>query len=106
MTQHNLKQGTKKFGNDSKAAVMAELQRLHDSDVMKPVGKCNLTPAERKGALCCLMFLKEKRDGMIEDSGCLSWSLSSDSSELSMSSTMMLAAFTLLALFSSTLLSD
>jgi hypothetical protein len=50
MTQHNLKQGMKKFGNDGKAAAMAELQQLHDRDVMEPVGKHKLTPAERKGA--------------------------------------------------------
>jgi hypothetical protein len=70
MTQYNLKQGIKKFGNDGKAAVMAELQQLYDRDVMEPVGKYDLTPAERKGALRYLMFLKEKRDGLIKGRGC------------------------------------
>jgi hypothetical protein len=70
MTQYNLKQGIKEFGDDGKAAVMAELQQLYDRDVMKPVGTYKLTPAERKGALRYLMFLKEKQDGMIKGRGC------------------------------------
>jgi hypothetical protein len=72
MTQYNLKQGIKKFGDDGKAAVMIELQQLYDRDVMKPFEKYDLTPAERKGALRYLMFLKEKRDGMIKGRGCAS----------------------------------
>jgi hypothetical protein len=71
MTQYNLKQGIKKFGDDGKAAVMAELQQLYDCDVMQPVGKYDMTPAERKGALRYLMFVKEKRDGMITGHGCV-----------------------------------
>jgi hypothetical protein len=60
MTQYNLKQGIKKFGDLGKAAVLTELQQLYDRDVMRPVNKCDLTPAERKGALRYLMFLKRK----------------------------------------------
>jgi hypothetical protein len=37
---------------------------------MQPVNEYNLTPAERKGALRCLMFLKEKRCGTIKGRGC------------------------------------
>jgi hypothetical protein len=70
LTQCNPKQGIKKFGGDGKAAVLVELQQLHDRDVMQPVNKYNLTPAERKGALRCLMFLKEKRCGTIKGRGC------------------------------------
>jgi hypothetical protein len=51
MTQYNLKQGIKKFGDVGKAAVLVELQQLYDRDVMRPVMKYNLTPTERKGAL-------------------------------------------------------
>jgi hypothetical protein len=57
-TQYNLKQGIKKFGDDGKAAVLIELQQLYDRKVMMPVNKYDLTPAERKGALRYLMFLK------------------------------------------------
>jgi hypothetical protein len=70
MTQYNLKQGIKKFGDLGKAAVLTELQQLYDRDVMRPVNKYDLTPAERKGALRYLMFLKEKRCGTIEGRGC------------------------------------
>jgi hypothetical protein len=70
LTQCNLKQGIKKFGNDGKAAVLVELQQLCDRDVMQPVNEDNLTPAERKGALRYLMFLKEKRCGTIKGRGC------------------------------------
>jgi hypothetical protein len=70
MTQYNLKEGIKKFGDDGKAAVLTELQQLYDRNVMEPVGKYDLTAAERKGALHYLMFLKEKRDGLIKGRGC------------------------------------
>jgi hypothetical protein len=70
LTQHNLKQGIKKFGDDGKAAVLVELQQPCDRDVMQPVNKHNLTPTERKGALRCSMFLKEKRCGTIKGRGC------------------------------------
>jgi hypothetical protein len=60
MTHYNLKQGIKKFGDKGKEAVLAELQQLYDRAVMEPVQKYDLTPEERKGALCYLMFLKEK----------------------------------------------
>jgi hypothetical protein len=70
LTQCNLKQGIKKFGDDGKAAVLVELQQLSNRDVMQPVNKCDLTPAERKGALRHLMFLKEKRCGTIKGRGC------------------------------------
>jgi hypothetical protein len=70
LTQCNLKQGIKKFGDDGKAAVLVELQQLCDRDVMQPVNKYNLIPAERKGALRYLMFLKEKRCRTIKGRGC------------------------------------
>jgi hypothetical protein len=70
MTQYNLKQGIKKFGDNGKAAVLVELRQLYDRNVMEPVMKSDLTPAERKGALRYLMFLKEKRTGQIKGRGC------------------------------------
>jgi hypothetical protein len=70
MTQYNLKQGIKKFGDNGKAAVLVELQQLYDRNVMEPVMKSDLTPAERKGALRYLMFIKEKRCGKIKGRGC------------------------------------
>jgi hypothetical protein len=51
MTQYNMKQGIKKFGDKGKEAVLVELQQLYDRDVMTPINKDNLTPGEKKGAL-------------------------------------------------------
>jgi hypothetical protein len=60
LTQYNLKQGIKKFGDTGKAAVLVELQQLCDQSVMDSINKYDLTAKERKGALRYLMFLKEK----------------------------------------------
>jgi hypothetical protein len=70
LTQYNLKQGRKKLGDKGKQAVLNELQQLYDRDVIEPIDPSDLTPEERKGALRYLMFLKEKRDGMIKGRGC------------------------------------
>jgi hypothetical protein len=70
MTQYNVKQGIRKFGEKGKEAVLTERQQLYDRDVMTPVNKYDLTPKERKGALRYLMFLKEKRCGTIKGRGC------------------------------------
>jgi hypothetical protein len=53
MTQYNLKQGIKKFGNKGKEAVLIKLQQLYDQAVMEPLQKYDLTPAEQKGAVMC-----------------------------------------------------
>jgi hypothetical protein len=70
MTQYNLKQGIKKFGDPGKAAVLTELRQLYDRHVISPANKYDLTGEERKGALRYLMFLKEKRCGTIRGRGC------------------------------------
>jgi hypothetical protein len=70
MTQYNLKQGIKIFGDKGKKAVLTELQQLYDRDVMTPINKYDLTPDERKGTLRYLMSLKEKRCGTIKGRGC------------------------------------
>ncbi len=70
LTQYNLKQGIKKFGEKGKQAVMTELQQLYDRDVMEAVHKSDLTYDERRGALRYIMFLKEKRCGKIKGRGC------------------------------------
>jgi hypothetical protein len=70
MTQYNLKQGIKIFGDKGKEAILAELQQLYGRDVMSPIDKYDLTPEEQKGALRYLMFLKEKQCGAIKGRGC------------------------------------
>jgi hypothetical protein len=46
MTQYNLKQGIKIFGDKGKKAVFTELQQLYNRDVMTPINKYDLTPEE------------------------------------------------------------
>jgi hypothetical protein len=70
LTQYNLKQGIKRFGDRGKTAVLDELQQLYDRDVMEPLNPNNLSPAERKDTLRYLMILKEKRCGTIKGRGC------------------------------------
>jgi hypothetical protein len=70
MTQYNMRQGIKKFGEHGKQAVLAKLQQLYNRDVMDPVNKYDLLGEARKGALQYLMFLKEKRCGTIKGRGC------------------------------------
>jgi hypothetical protein len=70
LTQYNLKQGIKRFGDKGKTTVRDELRQLHNLDVMEPIDSSSLTPAERRGALRYLMFLKEKRCGKIKGRGC------------------------------------
>ena len=62
-----IRRGLKLFGSQGMKAVKAELQQLHDLNVMaaKP-----LTAAQKREALGYLMFLKRKRSGKIKARGC------------------------------------
>ena len=70
LTQYNLKQGIKQFGDSGKAAVLREIRQFHDRSVATPVNKADLSPFERKNVLRYLMFLKKKNDGSIKGRGC------------------------------------
>ena len=70
MTQHNMKKGIKLFGDAGIDAVLKELQQLHDRKVLEPVNAKEMTNEEKQGALQYLMFLKQKRDGVIKGRGC------------------------------------
>lgn len=70
LTQHNLKTGLQLFGDDGIAAVVKELRQLHDRGVIKPIDYATLTPQQRRQALKYLMFLKQKRNGIIKGRGC------------------------------------
>ena len=63
-----IRRGLKLFGSQGMKAVKAELQQLHDLNVMaaKP-----LTTAQKREALGYLMFLKRKRSGKIKARGCV-----------------------------------
>ena len=70
MTQLNMKQGLKAFGQAGVDAVAKELKQLHERDVLKPTEAGELTRDQKKASLAYLMFLKKKRCGMIKGRGC------------------------------------
>ena len=71
MTQHNMKKGIKLFGDAGIDAVLKELQQLHDRKALEPVNAKEMTTGEEKqGALQYLMFLKQKRNDVINGRGC------------------------------------
>jgi hypothetical protein len=69
MTQHSVKKGLKEFGKAGSDAVIAEMQQLHDRDVIEPKKANQLTQGEENKALHYLMFLKKKRCGRIKGRG-------------------------------------
>ena len=62
--------GLKMFGSDGLASVKTKMKQLHDSKVMLPCFKKELTPQRRAETLSYLMFLKRKRCGKIKAQGC------------------------------------
>jgi Reverse transcriptase (RNA-dependent DNA polymerase) len=68
MTQHGMRKGLQIFGKAGEDAVTKELTQLHERKVIKPIS--NLNCQERKDALKYLMFLKEKKNGIIKGRGC------------------------------------
>jgi ribosomal protein L22 len=63
-----LRKGQQVLGKAGEDAVTKELTQLHERKVLKAVA--NLNCKERKDALKYLMFLKEKRKGIIKGRGC------------------------------------
>jgi hypothetical protein len=70
MTQYTINKGLKVFGEAGTEAVLSELEYLHDRKAVEPRSGGETTCKERHGALCYLMFLKEKRCGKIKGRGC------------------------------------
>jgi hypothetical protein len=70
MTQHGIKRGLKVFGEAGTHAVLQELKQLHDRKVVEPKTFHDLSCKERNDSLRYLMFLKEKRCGLIKGRGC------------------------------------
>ena len=69
-TQYSLKEGLRKFPDETRAAVAAEMQQLHDRETFTPVHKYQLTRQELKEALESLIFLKQKRCGRFKARTC------------------------------------
>jgi len=70
VTQLNIKDGLKAFGNKGDEAILKEIKQLHTRQALMPHSRNDLSYEERKKALRYLMFLKEKRDGTIKARGC------------------------------------
>jgi Reverse transcriptase (RNA-dependent DNA polymerase) len=69
-SQYSMKAGLKLFGEHGAEAVLKELKQLHDRNVMEPKKASEMSREDRYQALSYLMFLKEKRDGVIKGRGC------------------------------------
>eukprot|EP00985_Skeletonema_marinoi_P031893 scaffold37852_cov141-Skeletonema_marinoi.AAC.1 len=73
--QMNWKKGLKVFKQQGKEdlaeeAITKELQQIHDMEGFQPVHWYQMTKEERASALNYLMYLKEKRNGIIKGRGC------------------------------------
>ena len=65
MTQLNVQEGLKAYGEKGDEAIMKEISQLHTRKALMPCSRNKMTYDERY-----LMFLKEKRDGSIKARGC------------------------------------
>ena len=71
MTQVSLKQGLKKWPKESDAVVNKEMSQMHEKSVFEPTHGDNVTDQEKRGALNSIMFIKEKRCGLIKARACV-----------------------------------
>ena len=70
MTQHSVRKGLKIFGEAGVIAVTKELVQLHERGVVEPKFIQDLDGDQKQAALQYLMFLKQKRNGIIKGRGC------------------------------------
>ena len=70
LTQYTLAKGLQVFGPLGKEAVFREMQQLHQRKVCEPRKATDLSAEQRKASLGYLMFLKQKRSGLIKGRGC------------------------------------
>jgi len=61
MTQLNIQEGLKAYGEKGDEAIMKGIEQLHTRKALLPCNRYDMTYDERKKALRYLMFLKEKR---------------------------------------------
>ena len=69
MTQLNIKDRLKAFGNKGDKAILKEIKQLHTQQALMPRSRNDMAYKERKKALRYLMFLNEKQDGTIKARG-------------------------------------
>ena len=65
-----MKTGLHLFGGAGNQAMKSKMGQLHKQTVMKPKHSKDLTTEQQRKALAYLMFLKQKRCGMIKAQGC------------------------------------
>ena len=71
----SLKSGLKKFGDKGDASAFKEVKQLHDRAAFVPLDVNSLTPQERKKAMEAVIFMVEKRDGVIKTRLCANGSI-------------------------------
>ena len=64
--QYMVQKGLKKFGERGRAAAIKELSQMDKRTCFTPISVKDLTPIERKRAMEALMFLGEKRSGVVK----------------------------------------
>lgn len=67
---YSLKSGLKKFGERGEQAAYKEMHQLHNRNVWMPIKLEKLTNEERRRAMESLIFLTEKRDGIVKARTC------------------------------------
>ena len=75
LTTYSFKKGLKKFGQDGFNSAMKEMGQLHNRDCWKPIDPSTITPTERKKALQSLIFLVQKKSGVIKSRHCANGSV-------------------------------
>jgi len=67
---YSLKQGIDKFGEAAKQAAMKEMKQLHDRECFMPIDPKTMSTTEKKCVQESLIFLTEKKDGLIKGRHC------------------------------------
>ena len=71
LAQYSLKLGLKKFGKRAEDSTLKEMTQLHDMDTFFPRDAKTLTREQRVKALSSLLFIKEKRNGIVKSRTCV-----------------------------------
>ncbi len=68
--QYSLNAGLHHFGDRAETAVTKELHQFNTFEVFKPIAADSLSAEEKKKSLSLLIFLKEKRNGIVKAGSC------------------------------------
>ena len=75
---YNFTKVINKFGSKLLDYVLAEVKQLHDRTCFRKIDLNKLTSQERRQAMKLLIFLTEKRDGIIKVLACANGSIQQD----------------------------